>query len=82
MHTSNRRKHYLTYWLLSAIAGLILIGLGLSLFGEAVISKYEQRSWFWLGTLSLVVVNSGVSLVGQSVVYRINYLREKERQFH
>ena len=72
------RKRYLTYWLVSAIAGLVLIGFGLSLFGEAVIAKYEQRAWFWLGTTSLIVVNSGVSLVGQSIEYRIKYLREKK----
>ncbi|WP_436841335.1 hypothetical protein [Tunicatimonas pelagia] len=78
MQATDRKKRYLTYWLLSAVGGLVLIGLGLSLFGEAVIAKYEQRAWFWFGTLSLIVVNSGVSLVGQSVVYRIKYLREGE----
>lgn len=72
------KKRYFTYWLVSAITGLILIGLGLSLFGEAIIAKYEQQSWFWLGTLSLIVVNSGISLVGQSIVYRVKLLREKE----
>lgn len=71
------RKRYLTYWLVFAISGLVLIGLGLSLFGESVIAKYEQRSWFWLGTVSLVIFNSGISLVGQSVVYRVKYIRER-----
>ncbi|MGB3586601.1 MAG: hypothetical protein WBA23_08685 [Tunicatimonas sp.] len=77
MQATDGKKRYLTYWLVSAIAGLILIGFGLSLFGEALIAKYEQRAWFWFGTLSLVIVNSGVALVGQSVIYRIKYLREK-----
>ncbi|MEM6841770.1 MAG: hypothetical protein AAF632_06065 [Bacteroidota bacterium] len=72
------RKRYLIYWIISAVTGLVLIGLGLSLFGDAVIAKYEQRPWFWSGTFSLIVVNSGISLVGQSVVYRIKYLRERD----
>ena len=47
------------------------MGLGLSILGESIIAKYEQRSWFWLGTLSLIIVNSGISLVGKAVTYRI-----------
>ncbi len=77
MQATDEKKRYLTYWLVSAIAGLVLIGFGLSLFGESVIAKYEQRAWFWLGTLSLVIVNSGVALVGQSVIYRVKHLRER-----
>mgnify|MGYP001791500631 FL=1 len=73
------KKRYFIYWLAFAVGGLVLIGLGLSLFGEALIAKYEQQSWFWLGTISLIIVNSGISLVGQSVVYRIKYIREKEQ---
>jgi hypothetical protein len=73
------KKRYFTYWLAFAVVGLVLIGLGLSLFGEAIIAKYEQESWFWLGTGSLVIINSGISLVGQSVVYRLKYIREKEQ---
>lgn len=73
------KKRYFTYWLTFAVGGLVLVGLGLSLFGEAVIAKYEQQSWFWLGTISLIIVNSGISLVGQSVVYRLKYIREKKQ---
>jgi len=73
------KNRYFTYWLASAVGGLVLIGFGLSLFGEAVIAKYEQENWFWPGTISLIVINSGISLVGQSVVYRLKYIREKEQ---
>nr|WKN38083.1 hypothetical protein K4G66_05115 [Tunicatimonas sp. TK19036] len=73
------KKRYFNYWLIFAIAGLILIGLGLSLFGEAIIAKYERQNWFWLGSLSLIIVNAGISLVGQSVVYRVKLIREKEQ---
>lgn len=77
---SHSEKQYFAYWLVFAISGLVLVGLGLSLFGEAVIAKFEQRNWFWLGTLSLVVVNSGIALVGQSIIYRIRYIRNKEHE--
>ncbi len=74
------KNNYFKLWLIAAISGLVLIGFGLSLFGEAVIKKYEQAafsSWFWWGTLSLVVVNSGLSLIGQSVIYKIKYDLQK-----
>ncbi len=58
-------------WLSFSIGGLVLTGLGLSLLGESIISKYEKRSWFWMGTLSLVVINSGLSLIGKAVTYRV-----------
>ena len=57
-------------WLLFSIGGLILIGAGVSVVGEAVIAKASDRSWFVLGTVGLVVLNSGVSVFGQGVVYR------------
>ena len=33
-------------WLTFSISGLILIGLGLSLLGEAIILKYEEEPFF------------------------------------
>ena len=71
------KKHYLVRWLLFAISGLVITGLGLSLFGEAVTAKQQKRSWFWRGTLSLVVFNTGLSLVSTSVVHRVRGLLEK-----
>ncbi len=61
-------------WLLSASIGLTLVGLGLSLMGEALIRKYEDAdftNWFWLGTLALVVVNSGLAVFGKAVTLRV-----------
>ncbi|MFW5762576.1 MAG: hypothetical protein ACOCXH_16510 [Cyclobacteriaceae bacterium] len=69
------------YWLLLAIAGLLLIGFGLSLAGEAIIAKSKQESWFWLGTLALVVFNSGISIFGQAIIYRWKYLKLKDKNF-
>ena len=43
-------------WLIYSITGLLLLGLGLSLLGEAIIFKMEKDiKWFHWGTLSLVV---------------------------
>ena len=58
-------------WLTLSISGLILIGLGLSLLGEAIILKYEKKPFFWLGTLALIVVNSGLCFFGNAIRYRI-----------
>lgn len=69
-------------WLLYSVSGLVLIGLGLSVFGEALLLKYEKADflvWFGLGTLSLVIINAGVSLFGQGVVFRVKM--EKGRTF-
>jgi hypothetical protein len=67
-HRKLKRK-----WLLYSISGLLLIGFGLSLFGEAVAIKMAENAqgpWFWWGTASLVVFNSGLCIFGQAVVYR------------
>ena len=60
-----------TLWLIYSILGLVLIGAGVSIVGEAVIRKAVAEPWFWMGTAGLVVLNAGVSVFGQAVVYRI-----------
>jgi hypothetical protein len=70
-------------WLILSISGLILIGFGLSLMGEALIRKYEAtnwQDWFWLGTIALVVINSGISLFGKAITLRVrlDLLRNNE----
>jgi len=65
------KNDYFRRWLVFAISGLTLTGFGLSLLGESIIAKNQNKPWFWLGTLSLIVVNSGISMVGQAVNYRI-----------
>lgn len=54
-----------------AVAGLLAVGAGLSVFGEAVIRKAAARApgarpWFWLGTASLALVNAGICLVAEA----------------
>lgn len=63
-------------WLIGAVAGLILIGFGLSLFGQAVIYKARGESlkkWFLWGTLSLIVVNAGLCIFADAVIHRMRY---------
>ena len=54
-------------WYLFSIIGLLLIGLGLCVFGEALIQKINQESYFILGTLSLVIFNTGICFVGEAI---------------
>jgi hypothetical protein len=63
-------------WLFEAVAGLILIGFGLSLFGQSVIYKSKGEKvtkWFLWGTLSLIVINAGICILADSVKQRIYY---------
>lgn len=58
--------------LIYSVISLLVIGLGLSLLGEAVISKWNNSSnWVWLGTVALVVCNTGFSLLGRAVIEKI-----------
>ena len=43
-----------------ALIGLILFSSGLCVFGEAVISKYENTNWVLTGTISLILINAGL----------------------
>lgn len=73
-----------TKWLISSVSGLILIGAGLSVFGEALLLKARLSqsgfSWFWTGTFSLILLNSGVSLVGQAVIFKIRSERDQKEK--
>ena len=68
-------------WLIEAVVGLILIGFGLSLFGQAVIYKSRGESlkkWFLWGTVSLIFVNAGICTFGDAVKNRIRYEDERK----
>jgi hypothetical protein len=56
------RRQIKRWWLFFSISGLTLIGLGLSVMGEALIRKYESitlNDWFWWGTTALIIINTG-----------------------
>ena len=57
-------------WYFFSITGLLLIGLGLCVFGEALIQKINKESYFVIGTLSLVIFNSGICFVGEAIFIR------------
>ena len=60
------------HWYLKAQAGVLLLPVGLCLFGEAVARKVVQMMgesagpWFWIGTLSLICINAGIGLMIES----------------
>ena len=63
-----------TKWLIYSISGLILLGLGLSLLGEAIIFKISNNiNWFYMGTIALIVFNSGICIVAEAtlILYKI-----------
>ena len=59
-------------WYLKAQTGVLMLPVGLCLFGEAVSRKVVQMmggeagEWFWTGTLSLICINAGIGLMIES----------------
>ncbi len=68
--------HHYEAWSTYAPRGLLLIGAGMTLVGQATVLKARRKpgwQWFLLGALGLVVVNSGVAMFGESVKHRTLY---------
>jgi hypothetical protein len=68
-------EHY-EKWDDLAPRGLILIGLGVSLTGEAISAKARRRgffNWFLKGVLGLAVLNAGISVFGEAIKNRALY---------
>ncbi|MFD2201225.1 hypothetical protein [Shivajiella indica] len=77
MEKSLKRK-----WLTYAVGGILLMGFGLSLLGEAgglKISGSDFFDWFGLGTLALAVFFAGLSLFVQAVVFKSQMDNSKKR---
>ena len=59
-------------WYLKAQIGVLLLPIGLCLFGEAVSRRVvhamggQAGEWFWTGTLSLICINAGIGLMIES----------------
>ena len=67
-------------WLIYSISGLLLIGFGLSLLGEAIIYKMSKKiDWFYVGTLALIIFNSGICIVAEAtlILYQIRKKKKK-----
>jgi len=67
-------------WLTHAVGGILLMGFGLCLLGEATILKWENARllyWFGTGTLALAIFFAGLSLFGQATVFKSKIDRSK-----
>ena len=60
-----------TRWWLYSVIGLLCLGAGMCVFGEALLSKFKNEAWFWMGTLSLILINTGVCLIGGEIIIKI-----------
>lgn len=76
------------HWYLKAQAGVLLLPVGLCLFGEAVARKVVQMMgenagpWFWIGTLSLICINTGIGLMVESGLMKGYPGRSKTKSPH
>jgi hypothetical protein len=67
-------------WNQLAPLGLLLVGLGLSLVGNATLAKGRGKPWVLQGTLGLVCFNVGLALFGEAVKARTHYEAELRRR--
>lgn len=66
------RKKTKLRWLLFSISGMLLLGLGLSLLGEAILFKSQDDfNWFYWGTGALATFNAGIGLIGEAIVMKV-----------
>ncbi|MGJ3242010.1 MAG: hypothetical protein ACFE0O_03495 [Opitutales bacterium] len=71
---------YRKRWLLLSVLGLVLIGLGICIIGEAILLKgtgASALSWVLWGTGGLVVFNAGVACFGDAVKNRVHFERSR-----
>ena len=66
-------------WNTFSLIGLVVIGLGLSLTGNAIISKSKGKGWFFKGTFALIITNAGIAIFGEAVKARALYEWELEQ---
>jgi hypothetical protein len=74
---------YYQKWKWLAPLGLMLIGLGFCLSGQAILLKGSTGpTWEWvaLGTVGLVVFNAGISVFGDAVKRRLWWEIKLERK--
>ena len=66
------QKKIKTRWLVFSISGMLLLGLGLSLLGEAIIYKSQNNFyWFYWGTGAMATFNAGIGLIGEAIVMKV-----------
>ncbi|MCH6233571.1 hypothetical protein [Cognataquiflexum rubidum] len=60
-------------WLFYAVSGILVMGFGLSVMGEALIAKALGKAfvnWFLIGTAGLALIFAGLSVFGQAIVFK------------
>ncbi len=57
-------------WARLAPAGLVAVGFGASLLGEATLRKGRGEAYVLYGTVALAVFNAGLCLFGDAVKHR------------
>ena len=63
-------------WIGISIISLLLIGMGLSILGEAIILKNNDKSYFVMGTLALVIINSGLCILGEAIILKVQIIEK------
>lgn len=63
-------------WNKQSPIGLLLVGLGISLIGQATLDKENGRGWFWKGTVGLIFFNAGLAVFGDAIKNRALYENE------
>ena len=56
-----------------AVTGILVMGFGLSVMGEALIAKALGKAfvnWFLIGTAGLALIFAGLSVFGQAIVLK------------
>ncbi|MBW3468128.1 hypothetical protein EGN73_09920 [Arthrospiribacter ruber] len=70
-------------WLAYAVVGFLVMGLGLSFLGDAIVLKMtsnELWEWFAYGSVALVTFFAGLSIFGQAVVFKTLIDRKKQKR--
>ena len=74
-------EHY-QKWDEMAPRGMLTIGFGLTMLGEAIRSRGKGRGfliWFIKGTIALIAINAGIAMFGESVKHRTLYELEVKK---
>jgi hypothetical protein len=72
----NANDHY-EKWNRFAPLALLIVGIGVSIIGDATIGKAKgRRGWVLKGTLGLIVLNAGLAIFGEAVKSRALYEAE------